>query len=140
MRSVDERCSAVRDRAKRLRRRRDGRAASVVAALALLSLVDLAGRTASGGIPLPPSTEGGLFGAASLFGPNAGGYVLVALAAAVVAVLVTVFFMARHRPKRDDDKGKSGEALSEASSGNPDTTNEGNGNEGMTKGRRVRHG
>lgn len=105
MRNVDERCAAVRGRTRRLKRKREGGTAAVVAALALFSLVDLAGRSASNGFATAAASDGGLFGTASLFGPSIGGYVLVALVAAVVAVLVTVFFTMR-RPKDDDGEGK----------------------------------
>ena len=114
MRNVDERCAAVRGRARRLRRKREGGTAAVVAALALFSLVDLVGRSASEGLATATPSGDGLFGAASLFGPSIGGYVLVALVAAVVAVLVTVFFTMR-RPK-DDDGEDAGEDENEGRS------------------------
>ena len=120
MRSADERCSAVRNRARKLRRRRDGRAVAAVAALALFSLVDLAGRTASsGGSGLSLSSPEALFGASSLFGPSAGGYILVALAAAVVAVAVTVLCMRGRRSKTDDDEGAATGGFPGAASGIP---------------------
>ncbi|MDO4851128.1 MAG: hypothetical protein Q4A93_04635 [Actinomycetota bacterium] len=92
----------MRGRTRKLRRRREGNTAAIVVVLALFSLVDLLGRSASEGFSTSTPSDEGLFGASSLFGPSIGGYVLVALVAAVVAVLVTVFFTMR-RP------GKGGE-------------------------------
>ena len=102
MRNVDERCAAVRGRTRRLRRKREGGVAAVVAALALFSLVDLVGRSASGGIASATPAGESLFGAASLFGPSVGGYVLVALVAAVIAVLITALCITRHRSGKED--------------------------------------
>ena len=106
MRSVGERCDAVRSRAWRLRRRRDGRAATVVAALSLFALVDLAGRAAVGGSSMPPPSAEDLFGASSLFGPSAGGYVLVAVVTAVVVTAVTTL-CAKHRRSSGEREGDS---------------------------------
>lgn len=113
MRSVDERCAAVRGRTRKLRRKREGGVAAVVAALALFSLVDLVGRSASEGLATTAASNEGLFGAASLFGPSMGGYVLVALVAAVIAVLVTVFFMVR-RSGQDSKEETAPEPTSES--------------------------
>ena len=86
MRGTDERCAAVRRRTVRLRRRRmDGMLVALTCLMALL-LVDLAGRTAATVSADPPAVESSLFGATSLFGSSVGGYVLVALVVAVVAV------------------------------------------------------
>ena len=114
MRSIDERCAAVCGRARRLSRRANGQAAVVVAVLALFSLIDLAGRTATDGLAEGIVPADALFGAASLFGPSVGGYVLVGLAAAVAAVSITLIVMARRR--------------SNAGQAHPthETTNEGN--------------
>ena len=120
MRSVDERCAAVRNRARRLRRRRHDGVLVVLICLMALPLVDLAGRTASGGaISLAASGEA-LFGAASLFGASVGGYVLVAVAGAVVAVLVMVFFKSRKTISRgspeDEDRRRSEDSMREGES------------------------
>ena len=116
MRSVDERCNAVRDRAVRIRRRRDGLASTIVTLLVLFSVIDLAGRVAADGsamLPQPSSTDD-LFAAASLFGPSAGGYVLVAVATAVVVAIVTMLCV-KHRlssnkegpHRRPDNRGRT---------------------------------
>ena len=109
MRSVDERCAAVRRRARRLRRRRDDWALAILVCLMAIPLVDLAWRTASDVAAQSPEVEGGLFAAASLFGSSAGGYVLVALATAVAVVLITVLCI-RHR-RQDNEEEDAAEAV-----------------------------
>ena len=104
MRSIDERCAAVRGRARRLSRRANGQAAVVVAVLALFSLIDLAGRSATDAAAEAMDPAEALFGAASLFGPSIGGYVLVGLVVAVVAVVVTLICMARRRSNAEQDR------------------------------------
>ena len=109
MRDIDERVATVKRRAKTLRRRRERGVLGIVTALALFFVVDLAGRTYSGGSASPVSSDGGLFGASSLFGPSIGGYVLVALVVAAAAVLVTVLVMARRRSNDGGDAGLDGD-------------------------------
>ena len=103
MRTVDERVAAVRNRASRLRRKRSDRLLGAFACLMLLPLVGLAGNLAMGGLPAPADSGAALFGTSSLFGSSAGGYVLVALVTAVLAVLVTVLCITRHRSVREKD-------------------------------------
>lgn len=97
MRTLDERVVAVRSRSKRLRQRRRDHAFAALACLAIIPLLCLAGRGVVIGSPTATGSGGELFGAASLFGSSAGGYVLVAVLAATVAVAVTVLIMARKR-------------------------------------------
>ena len=127
MRNVDERCAAVRNREKRLRRRRDGVTLAAIMCLTLIPLIDLVGRSASDGIILPFSSNEGLFGASLLFGPDAGGYVLVAVAAAAIAVEITALLMTRRHPsgKRDAQPDDSGEIIQTATGTSVDETNEG---------------
>lgn len=104
MRSVDERVAAVQRRTKRLRMRRNDRALAMAACLMMLPLAGLAGSYVTGSLAVPAATDAGLFGAASLFGSSAGGYVLVAVVSFAFAVLITVLLMLRRRPWTKDDK------------------------------------
>ena len=103
MRGTDERCAAVRRRTAKLRRRRTDHVLAVLICLMAIPLVDLAGRTAANVAADSSANETGLFGAASLFGSSIGGYVLVALVAAVVAVLITVLCIRRYRASKEED-------------------------------------
>ena len=105
MRTVDERVAAVRNRASRLRRKRRDRLLGAFACLMFLPLVGLAGNLAMGGLPAPADFGAALFGTSSLFGSSTGGYVLVAVLTAAIAVAVTVFLMMRRKStgKRADD-------------------------------------
>ena len=118
MRSTDERCAAVRGRARRLRRRRNDRVLTILICLMALPLVDLAGRTAAAGMAESPTAASGLFGAASLFGTSAGGYVFVALVTAVVVALITVLCVRRRR-LGDDEEDFPGGAADPANEANP---------------------
>lgn len=109
MRSVDERCAAVRGRERRLRRRRNDRVLTILICLMALPLVDLVGRTATAGMAESPTAAGGLFGAASLFGSSIGGCAFVALITAVVVALITVLCVRRRR-LGDDGEGFPGGA------------------------------
>lgn len=111
MRTVDERVVAVRRRTRRLRRRRADLILAAPLCLVALLLIDLAGGYATGSRPASPVPGTGLFGASSLFGPSAGGYVLVAVMSFAMAVLVTVLLMMRKRSKKD---GKDEEVPHEA--------------------------
>ena len=103
MRGTDERCAAVRRRTAKLRRRRTDHVLAVLICLMAIPLVDLAGRTAANVAADSSANETGLFGAASLFGSSIGGYVLVALVAAVAAVLITVLCIRRYRASKEED-------------------------------------
>jgi len=105
MRSTEERVLEVQKRSRRLRRQRVDRALASLVFLMAFPLVDLMGRYAAGDLTVASAAEGGLFGAASLFGASAGGYVLVAVVAAVVAVAVTVFLMMRRRAREEKRSG-----------------------------------
>ena len=78
MRTVVERVAAVRSRSKRLRQARTNRMFAALACLVALPLVGFAGRFVAEGPTIPSTPDGGLFGAASLFGPSADGYMLAA--------------------------------------------------------------
>ena len=108
MRSTDERLAAVRRRSGRLRRRRADAALAVLVILLALPLVDLAGRHATSVLAPLPAAGTGLFGASSLLGPSAGGYVLVAVISFAVAVVATALVMLRRRAKDDDADGDEG--------------------------------
>lgn len=105
MRTVDERIAAVRKRSARLRLRRNDRLLGAFVCLMLFPLAGLAGSLAMGSLPVPADPGAGLFGASSLFGSSVGGYVLVAVLTAAIAVAVTVFLMMRRKStgKRADD-------------------------------------
>lgn len=103
MRSVDERVAAVRRRSKKIRRRRSDTALIVLVCLMALPLVDLAGRTVTGGALPSLILDENLFGAASLFGSSVGGYVLVAVISFALAVLVTAFILLRRKSSSKQD-------------------------------------
>ncbi len=111
MRDVDERVAAVQGRVRRMKRKRDR---ATVGALGTLTVIVLA---CAVGMPLVDgrfdAASGGatLFGASSLFGPSAGGYVLVAIVTAVVVALVTVLCVTRRRSGRD--KGEAPETIAD---------------------------
>ena len=102
MRTVDERVTAVRSRTVRLHRRRSNWALSALVCLMALPLVVLTGGYATSAFELPRAQGGSLFGATSLLGSSAGGYVLVAVVSFALAVLVTAFIMLRRR--RQDER------------------------------------
>ena len=105
MRDVDERVSAVQGRVRRMKRKRERTMVGALATMAVLVCAVLVS------VPVvteqTESTSGSstLFGAASLFGPSIGGYVLVAIVTAVVVALITAFFMMRR--KKDDVQSDS---------------------------------
>lgn len=103
MRSTDERIAAVQRRSKRLRRHRNGRFLAILVFLMALPLVDLVGRHAAGSLSVPSLADTGLLGATSLFGPSVGGYVLVAVIAAIVAAVAVALVMARRKQKPEGD-------------------------------------
>lgn len=107
MRSVDERCAIVRSRSRKISRHRRDRALVAMVVLMVIPLLDLAGRTATGGVPLPVASDEGLFGAVSLFGSSVGGYVLVALAGAAVAALITAICISRRRLSRGNPEDEA---------------------------------
>ena len=102
MRSVDERVAVVQRRSKRLRQHRNDRVLAALTFLLAFPLVDLVGRHAAGSI-VPSLSGSDLFGASSLFGPSIGGYVIVAVVAAAVAVLVVTFVSARRKAKYKEE-------------------------------------
>jgi hypothetical protein len=104
MRSVDDRVVAVQKRTGKLRRERDVRVLVAAICLAAFPIVGLVGRTASGEIPELPLPSEPLFGAASLFGSSAGGYVIVATISFAVAVALTVLLMLRRRSSTRDTR------------------------------------
>ena len=113
MRTIDERVAVVQRRSKRLRRRRGDRALAVLIIVLALPLVDLVGRHAAGGSAHSASGSG-LFGATSLFGPSIGGYVLVAIVSAAVAVLAVTLVFARRKARRGEaGTPVSGEAIND---------------------------
>ena len=123
MRTVDERVAVVRSRSARLRRRRSDRMLGAFACLMLLPLVGLAGSLAMGSLPVPADSDAGLFGAASLLGSSAGGYVLVAVLAAAIAVAVTVLLTMRHSARseaEEDDRRHMRSDSEERREGTPD--------------------
>ena len=121
MRDVDERVSAVQGRVRRIQRQRKRATVGALSTLTVLVCAVLVGIPVVTEQTATAPSGSTLFGAASLFGPSAGGYVLVALVAAVLAVLITVFCMMRRRSPAE--KGASSdladteapESLSDAS-------------------------
>ena len=103
MRTVDERVAAVRNRSARLRRKRSDMLLGAFACLMLLPFFGLAGSLATGSLPAPADSGVGLFGASSLFGSSAGGYVLVAVLTAVIAVAVTVILTMRREAQKETE-------------------------------------
>ena len=114
MRSIDERCTVVRSRAKRLRRKRNDRMLATLICLMAIPLTGLVGRavvtSAAEGAAQSPAADGGLFGAASLFGSSAGGYVLVALVTAVVVALIAALCITRRRTNREETAAPDAQA------------------------------
>lgn len=102
MRSTDERIADVRRRSRRLSRRRGNRVLVALVCLMALPLIDLAGRRAMGNEAVSRLSGDGLFGTSSLFGPSVGGYVLVAVATAAIAVAVTALIITRRKTKREE--------------------------------------
>ena len=101
MRDVDERVAAVHRRARRIKRQRDRATVGVLGTCVALVFACVVGMPLVGGQFSAASGSSTLFGASSLFGPSAGGYVLVALVTAVVVALVTALCIVR-RPKQED--------------------------------------
>jgi hypothetical protein len=60
------------------------------------------------GLAPAPTAETGLFGASSLLGPSAGGYVLVAVASFAVAVVVTALVILRRHAADDGEHEREG--------------------------------
>ena len=94
---------AVHARAAALRRRRIASAGAASGALAI-ALAAMIGKL--GGLTHRPATEG--YAGASMLSEDAGGYVLAAVLAFMLGVIVTVLCI-RYRTKREsgrDDEGK----------------------------------
>ena len=108
MRTTDERVAAVHRRSGRLRRRRADAALAALAILLVLPLAGLAGRYAMSDLAPAPGAGAGLFGASSLFGPSAGGYVLVAVVSFAVAVTATALAMLRRRGADNEEQQREG--------------------------------
>ena len=102
MRDVDERVAAVQGRVRRIKRKRERAVVGAVTACAVLACVGLVGMPIATGQVADLPGAATLFGASSLFGPSAGGYVLVALVTAVVVALVTVLCVTRSRSGKED--------------------------------------
>ena len=106
MRDVDERVAAVQGRVRRIKRQRDRAAAGALGTLTVLVLACVVGIPLVGGQFDAVSSGSTLFGASSLFGPSAGGYVIVALITAVVVALVTVLCVRRGRSTEEEGLSK----------------------------------
>lgn len=117
MRTVDERVAAVHSRTRRLRRKRNDRMLGALACLIALPLVVLTGGYVAGTFELSQAQDEGMFGAASLLGSSAGGYVLVAVVSFSLAVLATVFIMLRRR--RHDEEKQAPDSAAERESDKP---------------------
>ena len=102
MRDVDERVAAVQGRVRRMKRKHDRAAVGALAFMSVLAFIGLMGMPIANGQTTAASEGSTLFGASSLFGPSIGGYVLVALVAAMVAVLITVFCLMRRKSSDAD--------------------------------------
>ncbi|MDO4400809.1 MAG: hypothetical protein Q4D27_07675 [Coriobacteriia bacterium] len=95
MLETDERMDKVLRKASRMKRRRARMALPALSACAVLLGVGLIGAIgAFGGFGSPVSVDD-LYGASSLMGSEAGGYVIVALLAAALAVVVTLICVIR---------------------------------------------
>ena len=103
MRDVDERVGAAQGRARRIKRQRDRATVGALGACSAIVFACVAGMPLVGGQFDAASGGSTLFGASSLFGPSAGGYVLVALVTAVLAVLVTVLCVMRCRSPKEKE-------------------------------------
>ena len=103
MRDIDERVAAVQRRVRRIKRQRDRAAVGALGTLTALVLACEVGMPLVGGRYDVAPGASTLFGASSLFGPSAGGYVLVALITAVVVALVTALCMSRRRSGGEKD-------------------------------------
>ena len=111
MRDVDERVAAVQRRAGDMRCKRDRSTKGAFAALTVFAFAGLMGLPVVNGQATAALDGASLFGAASLFGPSAGGYVIVALVTAVVVALVTALCITRRysgEEKRGVPEAKTG--------------------------------
>lgn len=102
MMTSEERIAALHEKMNNLRQKRERQktfalgAASAALSLCLLFLIFGAGSAQPGG-------TAGLYSGATMLFENAGGYVLVAIAAFMAGVAITVVL--RNREKRRQDKG-----------------------------------
>ena len=107
MRDVDERVAAVQRRARDMRRKRERSTKGAFAALTAFAFAGLMVLPVVNWQTTVTLDGASLFGAASLFGPSAGGYVIVALITAVVVALVTALCVTR-RHSGEEKRGVPG--------------------------------
>ena len=102
MRDIDERVAAVQRCTRNMKRRRDRSTKGALATLIAFAFVGLMGLPVVNGQATAAFDGASLFGASSLFGPSAGGYVIVALITAVVVALVTALCVTRRRSGEEE--------------------------------------
>ena len=117
MRDVDERVAAVQRRTSRMKRKHDRVVASALTALTAIAFVGFLGVPVVSGQVTNTQSVPSLFGATSLFGPSAGGYVIVALLTAVVVALVTALCITRHRLSKEKRDAPENKAISAEDAG-----------------------
>ena len=111
MRGIDEQVVAVQRCTRNMKRRRDCSAMGTLATLTVFAFVGLMGLSVVYEQASSAFGWASLFGASSLFGPSASGYVIVAVATAVVVALVTMLCVTRRRPgseRRDIPETETG--------------------------------
>ena len=106
MMTLDERVSSVQSRSATLAKRERIRTTRMIAGAccAVLACMAVLVGIAGAGNTVPGETD--ILYGASLFDVGAGGYVLVGIVCAVVAVAITLICI-KHRDRRDEQSGKA---------------------------------
>ena len=105
MRSTEQRIAVMHRRARELKRRRDGTALIMYGsscAVLFAALVCMIGQFAG------ETVTAGLYTGASLLDVSAGGYVLVAVIAFMLGVIITAFLIKRQKHIKDENENKGG--------------------------------
>ena len=106
MMTQDRRVAEVRQRTRMIAARAKLRATRFIAYTSCAVLAGIAVLVGMAGAGDPAPGETGILFGASLFDVGMGGYVLVGIACAAVAVAITLACM-RHRDRRDEESGKA---------------------------------
>ena len=106
MMTLDERVASVQSRSAILAKRERTRTARLIAGTCCAVLACMAVLVGIAGIGNTVPGETDILFGASLFDVGAGGYVLVGIVCAVVAVAITLICI-KHRDHRDEQSGKA---------------------------------